>query len=364
MYHYSSLGGDNMTYNPKLDMFNRNILSSGTDVVINGEVVRVLVVDKNVQNLSTNAKECYVPLDKQVVRGTVAIIDNEKYFITNVVKHDTYFKCLLQRYTHVMKVKYPNYPLMQYDVIVDNTMQSTVSGGAITDMRVGECIIYLKKDDLLQNGTRFYLFNTIYEIISLVWECDDLYKCFCKIGQKKEQDNDITQVADNSHITPPKQEFIINATSGANGTISPTGEVKVEEGTNATFTFTPNSGYELDTVTVDGNVMTISDNKYTFTNVVANHTISITFKEVVVVQDAIVGESDMWMDLEEIYTITNKNNQPCTWTVSESRVKILSQTNRSVELLCDYTSSLNYKTFTLTATYGNVVLTKEIRLIN
>lgn len=353
-----------MPYNTKLEMFNRNLRTSGTDAVINGEVVRVLVVDKNVQNLSTNTKECYVPLSTSVVRGTVAIIDNEKYFITNVVKCDAYFKCLLQRYTHVMKVQYNNYPLMQYDIVVDNTMQSTISSGSITDVRVGECIMYVKKDDILQNGTRFYLFNTIYEIISLVWECDDLYKCFCKIGQKKEQDNDITQVADNSHITSPKQEFIINATSGANGTISPTGEVKVEEGTNTTFTFTPNSGYELDTITVDGNVLSVVDNQYTFTNVVANHTINITFKEVVVIQDVIVGDDEMWMDLEGEYTITNTNDVPCTWTVSESRVKILSQTNRSVKLLCDYTSSLNYKTFTLTATYGNVVLTKEIRLIN
>ncbi len=73
--------------------------------------------------------------------------------------------------------------------------------------------------------------------------------------------------------------YTITATAGANGTISPTGAVSVTHGNNQTFTFTPNSGYVVDQVTIDGGAPVAAGASYTFTNVTANgHTIAITFK--------------------------------------------------------------------------------------
>ncbi len=71
--------------------------------------------------------------------------------------------------------------------------------------------------------------------------------------------------------------YNITVTQGANGTISPAGPVAVDCGNNQVFTITPNPGYSICGVTVDGsgvgNVGT-----YTFTNVVANgHTITAAF---------------------------------------------------------------------------------------
>ena len=77
------------------------------------------------------------------------------------------------------------------------------------------------------------------------------------------------------------EEYTINATAGANGTISPSGNVPVNCGANQTFTFTPaNSCYEIDQVLVDNvnNPAAVAAGSYTFTNVTANHTISVTFK--------------------------------------------------------------------------------------
>lgn len=71
--------------------------------------------------------------------------------------------------------------------------------------------------------------------------------------------------------------YTITATAGLNGTISPTGEVEVNAGENQVFNFTANSGYAIDIVTVDGSVVT-SDTTYTFSNVTADHSISVTFK--------------------------------------------------------------------------------------
>ena len=60
------------------------------------------------------------------------------------------------------------------------------------------------------------------------------------------------------------------------GTINPSGAVQVAQGGNQTFTITPNSGYIISSVTVDG-VNKGGSRTYTFTNVQANHTITAAF---------------------------------------------------------------------------------------
>ncbi len=82
--------------------------------------------------------------------------------------------------------------------------------------------------------------------------------------------------ADGSNANFTIDRWTITASAGANGTISPTGAVAVVEGASQAFTITPNSGYTVSGVTVDGaSVGAVTT--YTFTNVVANHTIAATF---------------------------------------------------------------------------------------
>lgn len=69
----------------------------------------------------------------------------------------------------------------------------------------------------------------------------------------------------------------IAASAGANGTISPSGNVSVAQGASQAFTFAPSAGYQVDTITVDGVVKPVASS-FTFTNVTANHTIAVTFK--------------------------------------------------------------------------------------
>ncbi len=71
--------------------------------------------------------------------------------------------------------------------------------------------------------------------------------------------------------------YTITASADANGTISPSGAVSVISGATTTFTVTPNTGYRVSDVLVDGaSVGALS--AYTFTNVTANHTISASFE--------------------------------------------------------------------------------------
>src|SRR5207247_9769662 len=74
--------------------------------------------------------------------------------------------------------------------------------------------------------------------------------------------------------TPPS--FTIAASAGANGSISPSGAVTVSNGGSQLFTISPNTGYHIADVLVDGSsVGAVS--AYLFTNVIANHTISASF---------------------------------------------------------------------------------------
>ncbi len=73
--------------------------------------------------------------------------------------------------------------------------------------------------------------------------------------------------------------YSITASSEANGTISPSGSFVVSSGASKTFTLTPNEGYDIDCVIIDGTETPAnSDGTYTFTNVTSNHTIVAAFK--------------------------------------------------------------------------------------
>ncbi len=79
----------------------------------------------------------------------------------------------------------------------------------------------------------------------------------------------------------PVTTSTITATAGSGGSISPSGEVTLEQGANQSFTISANSGYQITDVTVDGVSVGIRTS-YTFTNVTANHTIEVSFAPEVV----------------------------------------------------------------------------------
>ena len=71
-------------------------------------------------------------------------------------------------------------------------------------------------------------------------------------------------------------EYQIQAAAGVGGTISPNGGTAVASGSSLTYTITPNSGYHIASVLVDGVEQGPIDS-YTFTNVQAPHTIAAGF---------------------------------------------------------------------------------------
>ena len=77
----------------------------------------------------------------------------------------------------------------------------------------------------------------------------------------------------------PVPKYTITDSAGANGTITPS--ATVNQGASQSVTVTPNTGYYVVSVVVDG--ATVASNlpsggySYTFSNVTANHTVSATF---------------------------------------------------------------------------------------
>ena len=70
--------------------------------------------------------------------------------------------------------------------------------------------------------------------------------------------------------------YTIKATAGAGGSISPSGSVSVREGRDQTFTITPDKGYAVSNVKIDGKSIG-AVRSYTFENVKRAHTIEVSF---------------------------------------------------------------------------------------
>jgi hypothetical protein len=88
----------------------------------------------------------------------------------------------------------------------------------------------------------------------------------------------------NANIQPVT--FNINAIAGPGGSITSSGNLAYAYRSSKTFTFTADSGYLVDVVTIDGAVTQLYGNSYTFSDISANHTIDVTFKPVITITAA------------------------------------------------------------------------------
>ena len=108
------------------------------------------------------------------------------------------------------------------------------------------------------------------------WHCEACGKYFSDNAATKE----ITQA---ETVIPKRQSsgsnysyYTIKATAGTGGSISPSGSVSVREGRDQTFTITPDKGYAVANVKIDGKSIG-AVKSYTFENVRRTHTIEVIF---------------------------------------------------------------------------------------
>lgn len=76
-----------------------------------------------------------------------------------------------------------------------------------------------------------------------------------------------------------EDEYKIDVTTGEHGSASQEGSVTVFGLSNKTIFFTPDAGYAVDKVLVDGTETEVTDSQYTFTDITGNHSLAVSFKE-------------------------------------------------------------------------------------
>ena len=107
---------------------------------------------------------------------------------------------------------------------------------------------------------------------------------YCKACEKYFSDADAKNGITQAQTVIPKRQssgsnysyYTIKATAGAGGSISPSGNVSVREGRDQAFTITPDKGYAVANVKIDGKSIG-AVKSYTFENVRRTHTIEVIF---------------------------------------------------------------------------------------
>jgi hypothetical protein len=87
---------------------------------------------------------------------------------------------------------------------------------------------------------------------------------------------DVTNIAVTCVVIPT---FTLTASSGPNGSIAPTGSVKVNSGASQSFVATPSAGYGIQQWILDGAVVQKGGDVYTLTDVLTNHLVRVTFAQ-------------------------------------------------------------------------------------
>ncbi len=114
----------------------------------------------------------------------------------------------------------------------------------------------------------------------------------------------------------------IHATSGSNGSISPSGTVSVSDGDSQTFTVTPTSGYLLDSLYIDGSSVT-PQSSYTFSSVSANHTIHATCATIPVPTHTITASADSTGTISPAGPVTVDEHTAATFAITPNSGYVL-----------------------------------------
>ncbi|MBI4811693.1 MAG: hypothetical protein HY800_09700, partial [Ignavibacteriales bacterium] len=110
--------------------------------------------------------------------------------------------------------------------------------------------------------------------------------------------------------------YTITAAAGANGTISPSGLIPINHGSNQTFSIRPNTGYHIDSVKVD-NIYVGTDTIYTFTNVTTDHTITATFVPNIITVTVQTNPTGLSFTVDGT---TYSTTQIFIWTAAENHI--------------------------------------------
>ena len=187
-------------------------------------------------------------------------------------------------------------------------------------------------------------------------------------------DNDYARMRDNGSWTDrptsaeyqfvcefdPHTYYTITVTVGDNGAVepigSPAGTVNVDDGEDQTFTVTADTGYQVDSVLVDGSPVSLTDGQYIFNNVTSNYTFEATFTPVTYTITASAGSggsisptgaTTVQHGAEKTYTVTaNSGYQVSEVLVDGGAVSLTDGQYTFVNVTADHTIAVTFAAVT------------------
>lgn len=160
------------------------------------------------------------------------------------------------------------------------------------------------------------------------------------------------------------ETFNITSTAGSNGTISPLGLTVVNEGASQVYTITPDAGYDIATITVDG-VAETPATTYQFDNttsgnaaVFTDHTVDVTFADIT----APVITAPIDQTFEATGPLTNPTLVQATATDTTGVAPTITN---NVDLLNDFQLGTTTVTWTATDAGGNSsIATSNVTIVD
>lgn len=104
------------------------------------------------------------------------------------------------------------------------------------------------------------------------------------------------------------KQYLVKSSCGENGTISPLGDSLVDYGKSIAYTITPDEGYQVAKLVIDG-VDYEADTKYTFQTVIAEHTIHAEFEKQTGIEDDPLGGMDVLTSKDGLVVRNNTGSQ-------------------------------------------------------
>jgi len=148
-------------------------------------------------------------------------------------------------------------------------------------------------------------------------------------------------------------QYTVTGSAGANGTIDPNGAIIVDPCQDQLFTATANTGYEVDTWSVDGGIVQAGGTTYTLTNIQANHTVLVTFKLLQYTVTASAGANGsiapsgaivVNYGADRLFTATaNLGYAVDTWSVDGSSVQTGGTTYTLTNITADHTVLVTFE---------------------
>ena len=123
---------------------------------------------------------------------------------------------------------------------------------------------------------------------------DDSKYFRCIVSNNKDPKYPVRKISNRALLlieTPGHQRPTVTVSAGSNGTVVPSGNLTLAHGGSKVFTLIPDMGFEVAEALIDGTVAEMVDNTIKLENVMNNHTINVTFRNIPITLDiGAVGE--------------------------------------------------------------------------